>query len=1023
MRTVTHVDLNPGKLSNKVEKMRAAIERGDLKSADVRKLAGHPYHRASLDDAARLIVQFRRFGDEPVCLLLEVLPNHDYDRSRFLRGAAVDDAKLEPTTTAELATAPPLRYLHPSRPDFVLLDKPISLDDDQHAALAQRPPALLVGSAGSGKSALLLQRLRAATGRVAYVTESRWLAETARALYVAFDGAPPDQEADFLSYQQLLETVHVPSGRPVAFRDFAAFYARHGLALRFTDAHALFEEVRGVLTADPEGPLDREAYLALGIKQSLYPVAQRDAVYDLFERYREYLRQSGLYEPNLVAFELLGQVQPAYDLLVVDEVQDLTNVQLALILRTLLRPGSFVIAGDANQIVHPNAFSWSKVKSLFWRGIGEVGEQQIHLLTASYRNSPQVTAIANRVLRLKNVRFGSIDRESNNLMRAVGGNDGTVASLAVGGRAAAELDQRTCRSTATAVIVLREEDKAEARRVFKTPLLFCIHECKGLEYETVILYRLIGKERGRFADLAADVEPAALDGDQQAYRRAREKSDKSLELNKFFVNSLYVALTRAVRHAYLIEDEPGHPLLRLLGVAEARDASGVQVRTATADEWQREASKLEAQGKLDQAESIRRDVLKQAPVPWTVFDRAALPELLRKATDAKVVATKLRQQIMEFAHFHGERLTCEGLYIAYGAAPPVAGNSIDPAAYSAEAFERERKRHVTAALSRCFGKSRAELLRETERYGVDHRTQIGLTPLMLAAYTGAVGLVEELRARGADVTLRDHLGRQAMHWALRGALDGRLLPADRLGTIYDLCAPAAFDVEVDGRMVQVGRQSAEYALFQLVVARQVERYQNAGWHAVTTFSAALLDDAFLASLPDVVWKQKRKTRVYLNHLLSRACVGSSYTPCRQLWRRTAHGQYELNPALLLREGRGSAERWSPLPEVLGTPRLEHELERGEGRSGERAKRNAGELIKFMASRDWPLDARQLRAAAAMAPGMSHSDLVRLKADVSRPLPRGATTAQLENRERLHRIVADIEAGVIGPYRIGPPRAT
>src|SRR5439155_9595460 len=84
-----------------------------------------------------------------------------------------------------------------------------------------------------------------------------------RALYVAFDGAPEDQEADFLSYRQLLETVGVPEGRPVTFRDFVAFFERHRQKIRFADAHQAFEELRGVLTAEPEGPLSRDAYLGL----------------------------------------------------------------------------------------------------------------------------------------------------------------------------------------------------------------------------------------------------------------------------------------------------------------------------------------------------------------------------------------------------------------------------------------------------------------------------------------------------------------------------------------------------------------------------------------------------------------------------------------------------------------------------------------------------------------------------------------------------------------------------------------
>jgi superfamily I DNA/RNA helicase len=38
----------------------------------------------------------------------------------------------------------------------------------------------------------------------------------------------------------------------------------------------------------------------------------------------------------------------------VDEVQDLTTAQLALVLKTLKTPDAFMLCGDSNQIVHPN---------------------------------------------------------------------------------------------------------------------------------------------------------------------------------------------------------------------------------------------------------------------------------------------------------------------------------------------------------------------------------------------------------------------------------------------------------------------------------------------------------------------------------------------------------------------------------------------------------------------------------------------------------------------------------------------
>src|SRR5262249_38008033 len=69
----------------------------------------------------------------------------------------------------------------------------------------------------------------------------------------------------------------------------------------------------------------------------------------------------GYYAPNTLSPQYLSLVEPRYDFVVVDEVQDLTTIQLQLILQSLREPHQFLLCGDANQIVHPNFFSWSQL--------------------------------------------------------------------------------------------------------------------------------------------------------------------------------------------------------------------------------------------------------------------------------------------------------------------------------------------------------------------------------------------------------------------------------------------------------------------------------------------------------------------------------------------------------------------------------------------------------------------------------------------------------------------------------------
>ena len=121
--------------------------------------------------------------------------------------------------------------------------------------------------------------------------------------------------------------------------------------------------------------------------------------------------------------------QPRYDFIVIDEAQDLTAAQIALALATLRSEDRFLLCGDSNQIVHPNFFSWSRIKTLLWGGNAHASKVELQVLRANFRNSRTATRVANTLLKVKHARFGSIDRESNFLVEAVGSEDGDVVLL------------------------------------------------------------------------------------------------------------------------------------------------------------------------------------------------------------------------------------------------------------------------------------------------------------------------------------------------------------------------------------------------------------------------------------------------------------------------------------------------------------------------------------------------------------------------------------------------------------------
>lgn len=911
-------------------KLRGYLEAENFRSADVKKVADGLY-RARLDASNRVIFTFARCNGETYILVLECIERHAYEKSRFLRrGVAVEDDKL-PAALDAPAETPELSFVNPARRSFNILDKVISFDDAQQQIYTLPVPLILIGSAGSGKTVLTLEKMKRAVGNVLYVTRSSYLADNSRDLYYGMNYRNEDQEVSFLSYAEFLDSIKVPASREMTFAEFAGWFSRHRQASGLKDAYQFYEEVGGVIAGSSPASawLDEEEYLALGIRQSIYAAEERPKVHALFRKYLEHLKATDRHDINVLSYEYQALAKPTWDFVVVDEVQDFTNVQLHLVLRTLAQPMQFILCGDSNQIVHPNFFSWAGLKRYFFErdrddGDGEAPQEVMRILTTNYRSSAQVTEVANRILRLKTARFRSVDKESSYLVTSNSKTDGAVVLLPETSKSTSELDAKTRASTQFAVIVLHAEDKARAKKRFHTPLVFSIREAKGLEYENIILYDFVSSAEDRFREIVRDVDAEQVQGGELRFARARDKSDKSLEIFKFHINALYVAATRAVSNVYLVESTPKQRLFALLGIRLMEGDLNLADQKSSLAEWQREARRLERQGKQEQAEAVRATVLGLHKTPWQPLTRQDVSALSERALAQGGKKDLLR--LFEYAVLSRDSDLLSRLKKARfrpARRPP------------ADAERALVGNHFAAYSFKNVGGVRAAV----DKYGVDHRDAFGWTPLMLAARFGheaaAIMATDEL---SANLELVNSAGLTAFQIMLQQVADDPKYASRTAPALHRRLAPGAVTVVVresaasesgadseSGRLLKIDGHKAEFLFYNLMVAlchtrlaHNIRRRNKPG------LTAADLEQV-LTALPAAEVPEYQTKRSYISSVLARNEVDRDLSYNRRLFKRASRGHYILNPALSVRvvvdDAEGATEQWTPIYELLNASNL------------------------------------------------------------------------------------------------------
>lgn len=213
---------------------------------------------------------------------------------------------------------------------------------------------------------------------------------------------------------------------------------------------------------------------------------------------------------------------------------------------------------------------------------------------------------------------------------------------------------------------------------------------------------------------------------------------------------MYVAITRAVKNLYWIESNSKQALLDLLGLRDAQASLQLANQNSSLDALRQEAHKLELQGKQEQAERIRSEILKQKTPDWQVITTATLDDLKNKAIEGN--DKNARMTLFEYALVYEDRNIINSLLkIEFKAAK-----------HSDSGLQLLQQKHYS---SYSFKKPDA-VLKQIDQYGPDFRNLFNQTSLMVAAWMGNTEVVKALFELGADTEKVDGNGLTAFQIAL-----------------------------------------------------------------------------------------------------------------------------------------------------------------------------------------------------------------------------------------------------------------
>lgn len=277
--------------------------------------------------------------------------------------------------------------------------------------------------------------------------------------------------------------------------------------------------------------LNLEEYLVLNSEYSVYDKAQRTVIHELCVLYDNWLVENKLYDDNDLARRViaLNSCEGQYDFAVLDEVQDLTEMQIYALYKICKNPSYMVFAGDIHQVINPTFFSEERIRKLYYSRNRKRSPVHISFLKKNYRSQDKIVDFANELAEIRKRRIGSRSLQSE--LSEESAIEGWRPFLLNASESNIKQIVNRVNELPYAAIVVQDRKHAgmllEMLDSEYAGNIFTVQEIKGLEKRYVVCIDVASAYSQEWADIFS------------------EKNIRKNMKYRYYFNTLYVAATRA----------------------------------------------------------------------------------------------------------------------------------------------------------------------------------------------------------------------------------------------------------------------------------------------------------------------------------------------------------------------------------------------------------------------------------------------------------------------------------------------